>query len=404
MKSLILTNEFPPNIYGGAGVHVDYLTRELAKLMKVEVRCFGSNGRTPLQTQGQLTATAYGADVSNFDAPKQLHSVFAALQRCLDWNSAGIDADVVHLHTWYTHLGGIFAKLNYGIPMVLTVHSLEPLRPWKREQLGGGYDFTCWVERTAMEMADAVIAVSDDTRGDILRHFSVKPEKIQVIHNGIDLNEYRKTEKNDALLRYGVDPNRPYVLFVGRITRQKGILHLARAIHHMDKNFQVVLCAGAPDTPEIAAEMREVVEAAQAVHGSVVWVREMVNKPDVIQLYSHASVFCCPSVYEPFGIINLEAMACQTPVVASAVGGIKEVVVHGETGFLVPLELKEGTFEPVDAEAFELALAQSVNTVMADSSMMDRMGLAGRARAERHFSWEAIAIKTHALYEGLVGE
>ena len=225
MKSLILTNEFPPNIYGGAGVHVDYLTRELAKLMDVEVRCFGAEGRLRLPTQGRLSATAYGADVTQFHAPKQLHSIFAALQRCLDWNSAGIDADLVHLHTWYTHMGGILAKLNYGIPMVLTVHSLEPLRPWKREQLGGGYDFTCWVERTALEMADAVIAVSDDTRSDILRHFNVRPERVRVIHNGIDLNEYRKTEKNDALLRYGVDPNRPYVLFVGRITRQKGILH-----------------------------------------------------------------------------------------------------------------------------------------------------------------------------------
>jgi glycogen synthase len=239
MKSLILTNEFPPNIYGGAGVHVDYLSRELAKLMNVEVRCFGAEGQIALPTEGALSATSFGVNTQNFKAPKQLHSIFASLQRCLDWNVAGIDADVVHLHTWYTHLGGILAKLNYGIPLVVTVHSLEPLRPWKREQLGVGYDFTCWVERTALEMADAVIAVSNDTREDVLRHFNVAPEKLRVIHNGIDLNEFQKTSSNSALLKYGVDPERPFVLFVGRITRQKGILHLARAIHHMAKDFQV---------------------------------------------------------------------------------------------------------------------------------------------------------------------
>jgi len=402
MKSLILTNEFPPNIYGGAGVHVDYLSRELAKLMNVEVRCFGAEGQIALPTEGALSATSFGVNTQNFKAPKQLHSIFASLQRCLDWNVAGIDADVVHLHTWYTHLGGILAKLNYGIPLVVTVHSLEPLRPWKREQLGVGYDFTCWVERTALEMADAVIAVSNDTREDVLRHFNVAPEKLRVIHNGIDLNEFQRVDSTSALLRYGVDPQRPFVLFVGRITRQKGILHLARAIHHMAKDFQVVLCAGAPDTPEIAEEMRILVEAAQAVHGSVLWVREMVSKPDLIELYSHASVFCCPSVYEPFGIINLEAMACSTPVVASAVGGIKEVVVDGETGFLVPLELRDGTFEPTNSEQFEQDLATRVNTVMADRALGERLGRAGRTRAEESFSWEAIAHKTHSLYIDVV--
>ena len=285
---------------------------------------------------------------------------------------------------------------------MVTVHSLEPLRPWKREQLGGGYDFTCWVERAALEMADAVIAVSNDTRQDVLRHFNVAPEKLRVIHNGIDLNEFQKVESHSALLKYGVDPTRPFVLFVGRITRQKGILHLARAIHHMAKDFQVVLCAGAPDTPEIAEEMRSLVEAAQAVHGSVLWVREMVSKPDLIELYSHASVFCCPSVYEPFGIINLEAMACGTPVVARAVGGIKEVVVDGETGFLVPLELREGTFEPTDCELFERDLARRINAVMADKTLGERLGRAGRIRAEQYFSWEAIAHKTHSLYVDVV--
>lgn len=402
MKSLILTNEFPPNIYGGAGVHVDYLTRELSKLMQVEVRCFGAEKRTALSHEASLKATAFGADTALYEAPKKLHGVFTALQRCLDWNTAGVDADIVHLHTWYTHLGGVLAKLNYGIPLVLTVHSLEPLRPWKREQLGQGYDFTCWIERTAIEMADAVVAVSEDTKADILRLFNVDEAKVHVIHNGIDLNEYNLTDSQSAMERFGVDARRPFALFVGRITRQKGIIHLARAIQHMHKDFQIVLCAGAPDTPEIAEEMQRAVAQAQESHGSVIWVREMVAKPDLIELYSHASVFCCPSVYEPFGIINLEAMACHTPVVASAVGGIKEVVVHGETGFLVPLKLREGTFEPVDAAAFERHFAENVNIIMDDAGLRTRMGAAGRKRAEDLFSWAAIAAKTHKLYAELV--
>jgi glycogen synthase len=325
------------------------------------------------------------------------------MQRCLDWNAAGVDADLVHLHTWYTHLGGVFAKLNYGVPLVLTVHSLEPLRPWKREQIGRGYDFSCWVERTAIEMADAVVAVSSDTREDVLRLFNVHPEKVHVIHNGIDLDEYQKVSSTDALRRHGIDPERPYLLFVGRITRQKGIIHLAQAIRHMAKDFQVVLCAGAPDTKEIALEMQAAVSAAQAEHGSVIWIQEMVGKKEIIELYSHAAAFCCPSVYEPFGIINLEAMACETPVVASAVGGIKEVVVDGETGILVPLELRPDSFEPLDSEAFEKDLAGAVNRLMADPALRLRMGKAGRQRAEAHFSWRAIAQRTLSLYTGLVG-
>ncbi len=402
MKSLILTNEFPPNIYGGAGVHVDYLTRELSRLMEVEVRCFGSDGRDLRVNDQSLKATAYGVDASEYGAPRPLHSVFTALERCLDWNSAGIDADVVHLHTWYTHFGGILAKLNYGIPLVLTVHSLEPLRPWKREQLGGGYDFSCWVERTAIEMADAVVAVSADTKADVLRLFNVPESKVRVIHNGIDLNEFKAVNSDAVLAKYGIDPLRPYMLFVGRITRQKGILHLANAIRHMSKDFQIVLCAGAPDTPEIAAEMRCKVDEAQALHGSVIWVESMVAKQDLIALYSRAAVFCCPSVYEPFGIINLEAMACETAVVASAIGGIPEVVVPEETGILVPLALKHGTFEPQDSEAFEKGLAMGVNRLMSDEALRVRMGSAGRRRAEQHFSWSSIAAKTHQLYSELL--
>ena len=404
MKALFLTNEFPPTIYGGAGVHVDYLTRELSRLMSVDVRCFGKEIREERVRSETLTATGFGVDNSGYGAPAHLRGIFSALQRCLDWNSVGIDADIVHLHTWYTHLGGILAKLNYGIPLVLTVHSLEPLRPWKREQIGGGYDFSCWVEKTAIEMADAVVAVSSETRADILRLFDVDPSRVRVIYNGIDPEEYRKVQSTAALERFGVDLSRPYALFVGRITRQKGIVHLARAIRHMSKDFQVVLCAGAPDTPEIAAEMKMAVDAAQREHGRVLWLQEMVSRPEAIELYSHASVFCCPSVYEPFGIINLEAMACETPVVASAVGGIKEVVVDGETGFLVPVEIDEQRqFEPVDPEGFSRGFADRVNTLMGDAELRGRMAKAGRLRVEKMFTWRRIAEQTLDLYKSLVG-
>ena len=403
MKALFLTNEYPPTIYGGAGVHVDYLSRELAKLIDVEVRCFGKEAREPRLDLPTLKATGFGCDTSGYSAPKALHSVFAAVQRGLDWNTTGIDADVVHLHTWYTHLGGIVAKLNYGIPMVLTVHSLEPLRPWKREQLGGGYDFSCWVERTAIEMADAVIAVSEGTREDILRHFDVPKERVPVIYNGIDLAEYHRVETTGALEKYGVNPREPYVLFVGRITRQKGIVHLVRAIEHMAPGFQVVLCAGAPDTPEIAAEMKAAVATAQAKRQGVVWLDQMVSNPEKIELYSNAAVFCCPSIYEPFGIINLEAMACETAVVASSVGGMKEVIVHGETGYLVPLEqMAESPFEAVHPETFAKDLAGRVNELMANAPLREQMGRAGRKRVEEHFGWGAIARRTVNLYKSLV--
>ena len=403
MKALFLTNEYPPTIYGGAGVHVEYLSRELAKLMSLEVRCYGKEAREHRLDLPTLKATGFGCDTSAYTAPKPLHSVFAAVQRGVDWNTTNIDADLVHLHTWYTHFGGILAKLNYGIPLVLTVHSLEPLRPWKREQLAGGYDFSCWVEKTAMEMADAVIAVSRETRDDILRLFNVAPERVPVIHNGIDLDEYRRVTTTAALEKYGVNPREPYVLFVGRITRQKGIVHLVRAIEKMDRGFQIVLCAGAPDTPEIAAEMKAAVAAAQAKHGSVVWIDAMVSNPEKIELYSHAAVFCCPSIYEPFGIINLEAMACETAVVATAVGGIKEVVVEGETGFLVPLEqMKESPFEAVNPAQFAADLAARINTLMADPALRARMAAAGRKRAEEHFGWPAIAKRTADLYQTLV--
>jgi glycogen synthase len=399
MKTLLLTNEYPPNIYGGAGVHVDYLSRELAKLMEVEVRCFGDQK----EDLGNLQVRGFGTGTPEMTCPKPLQSPLGASRRCVDFNGAGISADLVHCHTWYTHLGGIMAKLNYGIPLVITVHSLEPLRPWKREQLGGGYDFSLWVEKTALEMADAVIAVSADTKRDVLSLFDVKEECISVIHNGIDLSEYSAVENPSALKALGVDPERPYVLFVGRITRQKGIIHLVRAIRHLNPGFQIVLCAGAPDTPEIATEMQQAVAAAREHHGEIVWIEKMVTRPEAISLYSGASVFVCPSIYEPFGIINLEAMACGTPVVASAVGGIKEVVVDGETGFLVPLKQMTGSpFEATEPEVFASDLAAKINLLMADPALAARMGAAGRKRAEEFFGWDAIARKTERLYAKLL--
>ena len=399
MKTLFLTNEYPPHTYGGAGVHVDYLSRELAKLMQVEVRCFGD--QHSLGTNPEVRG--FEIETDNYTCPKPLRSVFGAVQCCLDFNTQSITADVVHCHTWYSHFGGILAKLNYGIPLVITVHSLEPLRPWKREQLGGGYDFTVWLEKTALEMADAVIAVSNGTKADLERLFRIKPERLHVIYNGIDLDEYRPTEAMDALLRHGIDPKRPYLLFVGRIARQKGIIHLVRAIQYMDPGFQIVLCAGAPDTPEIAAEMKAAISAAQAKRSGIIWIEAMVDKETVHQLYAKAAVFCCPSIYEPFGIINLEAMACETAVVASAVGGIKEVVVDGETGFLVPVDqMTESPFEPTKPEKFERDLATRINQLMADPDLQKKFGRAGRKRAQEKFSWGAIAQETKRLYESLL--
>jgi len=399
VKVLLLTNEYPPYTYGGAGVHVEYLSRELAKFMAVEVRCFGDQS----YTSGNLKVRGFQLDATHWNCPKPLRSTFGAVQRCTDFNTAGVDVQIVHCHTWYSHWGGILARQNYGIPLVITVHSLEPLRPWKREQLGGGYDFTVWLEKTALEMADAVIAVSNETKSDIRGLFNVRPERLHVIYNGIDLDEYRPTPADDVLRRFGIDRGKPILLFVGRITRQKGIIHLVHAIEFMDKDFQVVLCAGAPDTKEIAEEMKGAVARARKLRDGIIWIDEMLDKASVIQLYSHAAVFCCPSIYEPFGIINLEAMACETAVVASAVGGIKEVVVDGETGFLVPLEqMSESPFEPLYPEKFARDLAEKINLLMHDEKLRERFGKAGRKRAEQKFSWRTIAQETKRLYQSLL--
>jgi starch synthase len=399
VRALILTNEYPPEIYGGAGVHVDELTRHLRDLVELDIRTFGTAAADG--SGWRVRGYAPSHDVSNAD--ERLAPLFAALSRDIGMAADPVSADVVHVHTWYTHLAGILARLAYGIPLVLTVHSLEPLRPWKREQLGGGYDVSSWVERTAIESADAVIAVSQGTRADVLRLFDVDEARVHVIHNGIDADFYHPDPAIDALERYGVDPTVPYVLFVGRITRQKGIIHLVRAIEHLDPGIGVVLCAGQPDTPEIAAEMDEGVRAAQAARPNVVWIGEMVSREAARQLYSHAAVFCCPSVYEPFGIINLEAAACETPVVASAVGGIPEVVVDGETGLLVPVELRpDDPMSPVDPDRFERNLAGAINALMADPAAREVMGTAARRRAVERFSWSAIARQTADLYRTVI--
>lgn len=389
-------------MYGGAGVHVDYLSRELAKEIEVEVHCWGpqQSDEDGLHVRGaEPWAEISNGTEGKFKGPLEALSLNLTQVKALE----GID--VVHTHTWYVSMAGYLAKKLYGLPFVLTTHSLEPLRAWKAEQLGSGYAMSSWMERTAILDADAIIAVSQGTREDILRAYpEVDPERIHVIYNGIDLKEYQKTTETKALLDYGVDPAEPYVLFVGRITRQKGVTHLVDAIGHLPPETQVVLCAGAPDTPEIAAEMRRKVEEARRSHSRVVWIEKMVTKQEAIQLYSNARLFCCPSVYEPFGIINLEAMACRAPVVASATGGIKEVVVDGETGYLVAFDQDPVTGFPRHPEKFARDLAARIQQLMTDPDKCRRFGEAGRRRVEETFSWTAIAHQTIALYERLINE
>jgi glycogen synthase len=400
-KVALFSKEYPPHVYGGAGVHVEYLARALTKSIDVEVRAFGEqhidNARLTVRGYPQWPETKENTD------PRFVGAI-DAFARSLAMGKDRLDADLVHCHTWYTDMAGLIASQLWGVPYVLTIHSLEPLRPWKVEQLGNGYHLSAWMERTAIEQANAIIAVSAETKADVLRLFDVPPERVHVIHNGIDLQEYSAAGTGmEVLTRYGIDPARPFVLFVGRITRQKGIIHLVRAIPLIDAGMQVVLCAGAPDTPEIGAEMAEAVAAVQAARPGVFWISDMLPRADVIQLYTQAAIFCCPSVYEPFGIINLEAMACETAVVASAVGGIPEVVVPEQTGLLVDPGLIPGTFDPADPAQFAAALAAGINRLAADPGLRRAMGLAGRRRVEQHFSWDAIAAQTLTLYQSLAG-
>jgi starch synthase len=400
VRVALLTREFPPEVYGGAGVHVEYLARELARRpgLDLAVHAFGASRPSPLVAATYEPWDRIGTD-SGPGAALGTLSVDVAM-------AAGVaDADIVHSHTWYAAMGGHLAGIVHDVPHVTTAHSLEPLRPWKQEQLGGGYRLSSWCERTAIEGADAVIAVSEGMRADVLRCYpAVDPARVHVIHNGIDPDEYRPVDGVDHLIALGVDPERPYVLFVGRITRQKGIIHLLDAFGLLDTDPQLVLLAGQPDTPEIAVEMGDAVVALQAATGRVVWLDEMVAREAVVQLMTHASVFACPSIYEPFGLINVEAMACGTPVVASAVGGIPEIVVDGETGRLVPIESDpaDPSGSPRDPQRFAADLAAAIDEVLAAPQDGERMGRAGRERAVAHFGWADVAARTDALYRSLV--
>lgn len=401
MKIAILTNEYPPNVYGGAGVHVEYLTRELAGLSggahQVRVLCFGDQ----VENTANLSVQGIGAQVELPSQDPRHEKFFSTMLQNLAMSGTLKDIDLVHCHTWYTHLGGCLVKQLHGVPLVLTTHSLEPHRPWKEEQLGSAYRASTWVERTAYQNADGVVAVSESMRQDVQSLYGVSPERIRVIHNGIDLQQYRPTPSPETLAEFGIRADMPYVLFVGRITRQKGILHLVRAIRHFHPGLQVVLCAGAPDTPDIEREMTKAVEAARAAtQNPIIWIPQMLPRDKVIALYTHAAIFVCPSIYEPFGIINLEAMACETPVVASAVGGIPEVVEHGDTGLLVPAEtVDHAEVEPRHPEQFARDLASAVNTLLDDPALRAEMAAKARQRVERQFSWTSIAQQTLEFYE-----
>lgn len=395
MKAALLTREFPPDVYGGAGVHVEYLSRELAKLVELQVHCFGARRDSP------LVAAAYEPwEVLQGGAPHLAALRTMSVDLAM---AAGVQgADLVHSHTWYANLAGHLAKLLYGIPHVMTTHSLEPLRPWKREQLGGGYELSSFCERVAIEAADAVVAVSSEMRSDVLRAYpAVDAARVRVIHNGVDPEEYRPDPSTDVLDRLGIDPARPIVLYFGRISRQKGIEHLLEAAALIDATAQLVLRAGPADTPEQADEVRERVTHLNESR-RVVWIEELLPRPELVQLLTHATVFVCPSIYEPFGMVNLEAMACETPVVASRVGGILDIVVDGETGLLVDFEPSDDAYgTPADPAAFASGLAEAVNRLIGDPDLARRLGRAGRERVVQEFSWSAIARRTADLYAEL---
>ncbi|HKC28316.1 MAG TPA: glycogen synthase [Jatrophihabitans sp.] len=385
MRVAVLSREYPPEVYGGAGVHVEFLVRELRKLVDVDVHCFGA----PRDETG----------VHAYSTPLRLGEANSALRTFgtdVEIAAAVCGANVLHSHTWYANLAGVLGAQFYGVPHVLTAHSLEPHRPWKAEQLGGGYRLALWAERQAYETADAIVAVSYGMRADLLDAYPfVDPAKVHVIHNGIDTTLYAPVDAVDALERYGIDPDRPSAVFVGRITRQKGLVHLLRAAERFDPAVQLILCAGAPDTAEIAAETTAAVDHLAATRTGVVWIHDMLPRDQLTQLLTHATVFVCPSVYEPLGIVNLEAMACETPVVASAVGGIPEVVADGLTGILVP-------YHAVSVEEFEAGIADAVNALCGEPARAAAMGKAGRERAVHEFGWDTIAHRTVELYESLL--
>jgi alpha-maltose-1-phosphate synthase len=389
----LISREYPPEVYGGAGVHVAELTRALRREIEVVVRCFG-------RPRGE-------DDVFSYAVPAELVGVNPAL------TTLGVDlriaqdvagADLVHSHTWYANAAGRLASLLHGIPHVVTAHSLEPLRPWKAEQLGGGYRVSGWIEEDAITSADAVIAVSDGMRRDILRAYPLVDEsRIKVVHNGVDLRRWQPRPDATLLRSLGVDPDRPSVVFVGRITRQKGLEYLLRAAAALPAEVQLVLCAGAPDTPEILAEVTGAVAVLRETRSAVVWLDQLLPHDQLAAVLSCATVFVCPSVYEPLGIVNLEAMACAAPVVATATGGIPEVVEDGVTGLLVPIEqVSDGTGRPLNPEVFVADLADALRQVLRDPDAARRMGAAGRARVEEHFGWDRIAARTQEIYRGVL--
>ena len=380
MRISIVTKEWPPDIYGGAGVHVEHLVKELRKLTDVDVHAFGEQ---------KAGATTYSTSADLLTANPAVQTLGVNLKMLADFELA----DVVHSHTWYANMAGHLGSMLHGVPHVVTAHSLEPLRPWKAEQLGGGYEISSWIEKTSFLNADAVIAVSNGMKADILNSYpEIEPSRIHVVHNGIDTAAMNKVSTNAALTKYGIDPTRPYVLFVGRITRQKGIMHLLRAVEKLPNEIALVLCASSPDTPELGNEVAQQIEKLAKTRTGIHWIKEQVSRTELNELLSHAGVFACPSIYEPLGIVNLEAMACEIPVVASNVGGIPEVVVDELTGLLVNYDQK-------NPSAYEEEFAQKLTQVVSNESMASRMGIAGRRRAEDEFGWDRIAKETLAVYQ-----
>ncbi len=403
MNIVFLTNEYPPHVYGGAGVHVEYLSRELARLDEgrhhINILCFGDQKERSLNIKVEGVALNFDFPCEDPHQRKLLDTLF----RNVIMTGLIKEADIVHCHTWYTCLAGSLIKQIHRVPLIITTHSLEPHRPWKEEQMGSAYRASTWLEKTAYENSDGVIATSQSMQVSAHDLYGVPFEKVRVIPNGIDTNQYKPTVDPTVLSEYKINPDRPFLLFVGRITRQKGIIHLINAIKYLLPDIQVVLCAGAPDTEEIGQEMAKRVEKAKAeTKNEIIWIPQWIPRTKLVILYSHASVFVCPSIYEPFGIINLEAMACGTPVVASAVGGIPEVVVHGETGWLIPFErIFHNSSEPKKPEQFSKDLADAVNRLFRSPEKLQVMAQKARERVEKHFSWENVAWRTLGFYKEL---
>ena len=408
MRVDLLTKEYPPFIYGGAGVHVNELAKVLRPLADVRVHAFG--GPREPGTEGAEDGVTGYPEIAELDGANAALRTFGV---DLEMAQGTEGTDLVHSHTWYANLAGHLSGLLHGVPHVISAHSLEPLRPWKAEQLGGGYALSSWAEKTAYEAASGIIAVSNGMREDILRCYpAVDPERVKVVHNGIDLEAWKHPQGQEAdavaaatLKRLGIDPDRPTIVFVGRITRQKGLPHLLRACEQLPADVQVILCAGAPDTPEIKAEVEGLVARLREKRTGVVWIEEMLPRPELIAVLAASDVFVCPSVYEPLGIVNLEAMAVGLPVVGSATGGIPDVIVDGETGLLVPIEqVQDGTGTPIDPARFEADLAERLTTLVTDTEAARTMGQAARHRVEEHFAWEAIAQRTMDVYNWVLGQ